>query len=89
MIARLKSVARSFKREITVYRRVLKDPRTPWLAKAFLGAAVVYTLSPIDIIPDFVPVIGHLDDLVIVPILVALGMSLIPRGVVAECRRHA
>lgn len=83
----LKSIAMRFRREVAVYRHVLKHPQTPWPAKALLGAAVLYTLSPIDIIPDFVPLIGHLDDLILVPILVYFGLKLIPVQVMEDCRR--
>ena len=88
MVIELKSVAKRFRSEIDLYRMVLKDPRTPWYAKFFLGAAVVYTLSPIDIVPDFIPVIGHLDDLIVVPILVLIGLRLIPPEIITEHRQQ-
>ena len=68
-----------FKKEINFYQAVLKDPRTPGLSKFFLGLAVAYVLNPIDLIPDFIPVIGHLDDLIIVPVLIFIAIKLIPR----------
>lgn len=74
------------KREIRVYRLVLKDQRTPRLAKWLLGAAIGYAVSPIDLIPDFIPVIGHLDDALIVPGLFAMAVWLIPKEVINECR---
>jgi uncharacterized membrane protein YkvA (DUF1232 family) len=83
---RLTSIARLFRQELRVYRLVLKDKRTPWLAKVLLGAAIAYTLMPIDIIPDFIPILGHLDDLVIVPVLVVAGLKLIPKEVVDDAR---
>ena len=70
-----------------MYRLVRKDPRTPMLAKILLGLAVGYALLPFDPIPDFIPVIGHLDDLIIVPGLIILALQLIPVEVVADCRR--
>lgn len=73
---------------IRLYQMVLRDRRTPWLAKVLLGAALAYLLSPIDIIPDFIPVIGYLDDIVIVPLLVFLAIKLIPKSIVAECREQ-
>lgn len=85
-MARLKSIAQNLKKELKVYQLVLKDKRTPRLAKAFLGLAVLYALSPIDLIPDFIPVIGHLDDLIIIPLLVLLALQFIPKEVVEECR---
>jgi len=86
---RLKAVARNLKREIQVYRLVLKDYRTPRLAKILLGLAVGYAILPFDIIPDFIPVIGQLDDLIIVPALIIVALKLIPKEVVEECRARA
>jgi uncharacterized membrane protein YkvA (DUF1232 family) len=77
---------RQIKRELVVYRLVLADPRTPLPAKILLGLAVGYLLMPFDIIPDFIPVIGQLDDVLIVPGLVLLALRLIPGEVVEECR---
>jgi uncharacterized membrane protein YkvA (DUF1232 family) len=84
----LRDTAARIKTELAVYRLVLKHPRTPLLAKVLLGLAVGYALLPFDLIPDFIPVLGHLDDLVIVPALVILAMWLIPQEVVAECRKE-
>ena len=86
---RLKAVGRSLKREIQVYRLVLKDHRTPRFAKILLGLAVGYAVLPFDIIPDFIPVIGHLDDLIIVPALIVVALRMIPKEVVDECRARA
>lgn len=83
----LRRVARSLKQELAVYRLVLKDPRTPRLPKLLLGLAVGYALLPFDLIPDFIPVIGQLDDLIIVPGLIILALKLIPPEVVADYRR--
>ena len=89
MFDTLKSAARAFKHEVKVYRLVLRDDRTPGLAKILLGLAVGYALSPVDLIPDFIPVIGHLDDLVIVPVLVFIALKLIPETVIKDCRIKA
>lgn len=86
MFQQLRSTASKLKNELKVYRLVLKDRRTPRLAKFLLGLAVAYLLLPFDIIPDFIPVIGHLDDLVVIPILVILALKMIPREVIEECR---
>lgn len=82
----LRDTAARLKTELAVYRRVLKHRETPMLAKLLLGLAVGYALLPFDLIPDFIPVLGHLDDLVIVPGLVVLALWLIPGEVVRECR---
>lgn len=84
----LQEVAKLFKRELRVYRLALKDPRTPRLAKILLGLAIGYVLLPFDLIPDFIPVLGHLDELVIVPGLIFLALKLIPADVVAACRQQ-
>ncbi len=68
---------------------VLQDPRTPRVAKYLLAAAVGYVLSPIDLIPDWIPFLGQLDDLIVVAILVWLAVKLIPKEVVEECRQRA
>ena len=88
VLGRLRSLGRRLKREVAVYRLVLKDRRTPWLGKLFLGMAVGYVLLPFDIIPDFIPVVGYLDDAIIVPGRALLGLALIPREVVDDCRRR-
>jgi uncharacterized membrane protein YkvA (DUF1232 family) len=86
MFQRLKSYAAAARREIKIYRLLLRDKRTPLIAKAFLGLAVAYLLMPFDIIPDFIPVVGQLDDLILVPSLIFIGLKLIPRPLLAEYR---
>jgi uncharacterized membrane protein YkvA (DUF1232 family) len=81
-----KDLARAFKRELAVYRRVLADERTPLSAKIFLGLAVSYLCMPFDLIPDFIPVLGQLDDVVIVPALIYLALRFIPRELLDEHR---
>src|SRR5438132_13471399 len=85
---RSKEITRAFKRELIVYQRVLRDERTPVVAKLFLDLAIGYLLMPFDLIPDFIPVIGHLDDVVIVPALVFIALRFVPRELVAEHRTH-
>jgi uncharacterized membrane protein YkvA (DUF1232 family) len=83
---RLREVAESIKREVEVYRRVLNHPRTPLASKVLLGAALGYALMPFDLIPDFLPVAGHLDDAIVVPVLVLLALWFLPKNVLAESR---
>jgi len=85
-MSRLRAVAKRFRDELVFYRRVVGHRRTPRLARILLGTAIGYTLMPFDLIPDFVPVVGHLDDLIVVPLLVVVAMKLVPPDVVAECR---
>jgi uncharacterized membrane protein YkvA (DUF1232 family) len=66
-----------------------KDPRVPWYAKAFAACVVGYAFSPIDLIPDFIPVLGYLDDLILVPLGIALAIKMIPPAVLKECREKA
>jgi uncharacterized membrane protein YkvA (DUF1232 family) len=82
-------IRRCLRRELTVCRLIASHPRTPKLSKILLGAAVGYAAMPFDLIPDFIPVIGHLDDAVIVPGLVALALRMIPKDVIRECRARA
>lgn len=89
MFEKLKSLGRSLKREVTVYQLVIQDKRTPKLAKLLLMLAVGYVLLPFDIIPDFIPVIGHVDDAVIVPALVLLTLRYVPQAVLDDCRMRA
>jgi uncharacterized membrane protein YkvA (DUF1232 family) len=85
----LRSRARALKTETLALYLACRDPRVPWYAKA-LGAAVVgYALSPIDLIPDFIPVLGYLDDLILIPAGIALLIRLVPAAVMAEMRERA
>ena len=67
---------------------MLKHPLTPRASRVFLGAAIAYAVSPIDLIPDFIPVIGLLDDVIVLPALIWLALRLIPRDVIADCRNR-
>ena len=83
---RLVKLARRFQSEIGMYRAILRDPRCPRLARWLLGAAVAYALSPIDLIPDFIPVLGHFDDALILPLLIWLARRALPRELIREHR---
>jgi len=85
---KLKSLTKQLKREFAVYRLVLKHPQTPWVAKLFLGLAVGYLLLPFDLIPDFIPIIGQLDDVVIIPALLYLALLFIPKWIIQSCREQ-
>lgn len=89
MFQNLKSRARALKNEAFAIYLAAKDPRTPWYAKALILLVVAHTLSPIDLIPDFIPVLGYLDDLIITPLGLALAIQLIPAGVLKEAREKA
>ncbi len=85
-IDRGKFLVQAFCEEIAFYRRVLRHPRTPRVSRVLLGCAIAYALSPIDLIPDFIPLAGHLDDVLILPVMIWFSFHLIPREVLAECR---
>jgi len=88
IINKLKALGKQLKLELKVYRLVLKHPQTPWVAKLFLGLAVAYLLLPFDLIPDFIPVIGQLDDVVIIPVLLYLALLFIPQSIIQSCREQ-
>jgi uncharacterized membrane protein YkvA (DUF1232 family) len=83
-----KQLVRSFKRELIVYQRVLRDERTPVSAKLLLALAMGYFCMPFDLIPDFIPVIGHFDDAIVIPALVFAALRLVPREIVSEHREQ-
>ncbi|MBI1794661.1 MAG: DUF1232 domain-containing protein [Chloroflexi bacterium] len=89
MLEQLKSRARALKRETLALYFAVRDPRTPWYAKSFAALVIAYAFSPIDLIPDFIPVIGYLDDLILVPAGIALALKMIPREVMEEARLTA
>jgi len=89
MLAKLKQRARHLKAETFALYLTARDPRTPWYAKLLVAGIVAYAFSPIDLIPDFVPVLGYLDDLILIPIGIFLAIRLVPHQVLAECRVRA
>jgi uncharacterized membrane protein YkvA (DUF1232 family) len=84
-----KQQAQRLKLETYALYRACRDPRVPWYAKLVAGGVLAYLFSPIDLIPDFIPVIGFLDDLIVVPLGIALVLKLIPPQVMVECRAQA
>ena len=88
-MGRLAAWAHALKRESLVLYYAARDPRTPWYAKVLAGLIVAYALSPIDLIPDFIPILGYLDDLIITPGGIWLAVRLIPPEVMAEARATA
>lgn len=89
ILTRLKQNARRFKAETFALYLASRDPRTPWYAKLLIVIVVAYAFSPIDLIPDFVPVLGYLDDIILVPLGIALAIKLVPQAVLAESRARA
>ncbi|MFN2245112.1 MAG: YkvA family protein [Anaerolineae bacterium] len=88
-LERWKARARQLKQETYALYLAYRDPRTPWYAKVLAGVVVAYAFSPIDLIPDPVPVLGYLDDLLLVPLGIALAIRVIPAPVLADCRAQA
>jgi uncharacterized membrane protein YkvA (DUF1232 family) len=89
MLNKIKSWARRLKRDAHAIYLAAQSPRVPWHARILAIAVAGYALSPIDLIPDFIPVLGYVDDLIIVPLGIWLVLSLIPDDVMAECRAMA
>ena len=89
LFARLRLWARTIKRDVHALWQAARDPRTPWYAKVLALVVAAYALSPIDLIPDFIPVLGYLDDLVIVPLGIWLVVRLIPVELMSEHRAIA
>jgi uncharacterized membrane protein YkvA (DUF1232 family) len=89
MLERLRTWARNLKTDVVALWLAARDPRVPWYAKVLAGMVAAYALSPIDLIPDFVPVLGYADDLLIVPLGIFLAIKLIPPELLEEHRRTA
>jgi uncharacterized membrane protein YkvA (DUF1232 family) len=87
-LARWKEKAKQLKNEVYVLYQALKDPRTPWYAKALITLIAAYVLSPVDLIPDFIPVLGYLDDIVLVTVVVLMVRKMIPKEVLEEYRQR-
>jgi uncharacterized membrane protein YkvA (DUF1232 family) len=86
---RWKDRARALKNESYALFLAVRDARTPWYAKLFCGIVVAYAFSPIDLVPDFIPILGYLDDLILVPLGISIAVKMIPVDVLQECRLQA
>jgi len=82
----LKTKATALKAKLEILYLAFQDKRTPWYAKALIAMVIAYALSPIDLIPDFIPVLGYLDDLLLIPAGIALVIKLIPANVLLDCK---
>jgi uncharacterized membrane protein YkvA (DUF1232 family) len=89
MLASLKARAKRLQTETYALYLAYKDPAVPWYARAFAAFVVAHTVSPIDLIPDFIPVLGYLDDLIITPVGIALALRMIPPEVMTRARQAA
>ena len=89
MLAQLNELANRLKRQLVALHLATRDSRTPWAAKVLAVCVLGYALSPIDLIPDFIPILGYVDDLVLVPLGIYLVIKLIPREVLADCQARA
>jgi uncharacterized membrane protein YkvA (DUF1232 family) len=89
LLAHLKERASRLKAETHALYLAARHPGTPWYAKLLVAAIVAYALSPIDLIPDFVPILGYLDDLLLIPLGIALAIRMIPSSILEECRARS
>lgn len=89
MLDKLTQRAKALQNEIYALYLASRDPRAPWYAKAIIACVLAYAVSPIDLIPDFIPVLGYLDDLVLLPLGIYLALKLLPPAVLADARLHA
>lgn len=89
MFDKINTWARGLKRQIFILYFACKDERVPWHAKAFTACVVAYAFSPIDIIPDFIPILGYLDDVILVPIGIMIALKMIPKSVLTDCEVKA
>lgn len=87
--AALRPWARILKQDALALYLAARHPRTPWLAKLIIAGVVAYALSPVDLIPDFIPVLGYLDDLILLPLGISLAIKMLPSELLHECRERA
>lgn len=86
---RVKSWAKQLKRHLFMLYIACRDSRVPWYAKVFTACVVAYAFSPVDLIPDFIPVLGYIDDIILVPLGIFLALKMIPAPVLADCEKQA
>src|SRR3954469_13486781 len=89
MFAKLKVWAKNLKRQIFILYFACKDSRVPWYAKVFTACVVAYAFSPIDLIPDFIPILGYLDDVIILPLGIMFALKMLPKDVISDCEVKA
>lgn len=89
MLNKIKARSKELKKEIAALYLASRRKDVPWYAKTFVAVIIAYALSPIDLIPDFIPVLGYLDDLVLIPLGIIIAIRLIPQPTMQECRREA
>lgn len=85
----VKAWARRLKRDVMALWLAARDPRTPWYAKAMAAAVATYALSPVDLVPDFIPILGYLDDVILLPLGIALAVRMVPPPLMLEFRQAA
>jgi uncharacterized membrane protein YkvA (DUF1232 family) len=89
VFSKWKSWAKQLKRQIFVLYLAYKDDRSPWFAKLFAVCVVAYAFSPIDLVPDFIPILGYLDDVIIVPLGIMVALRMMPQTVIVDCKIKA
>lgn len=89
LLEQVKLTANALKRDLVALHFAARDSRTPWHTTAFVICLIAYALSPIDLIPDFIPVLGYLDDLLLLPVGISIAIMIIPESVMVDCRERA
>ncbi|MDF2000211.1 MULTISPECIES: YkvA family protein [Peribacillus] len=89
MLKKIKAWTRNLKKQVFILYFAYKDNRVPWYAKLFAACVVAYAFSPIDLIPDFIPILGYIDDVIIVPLGIMLALKMIPASVLTDCEEKA
>ncbi|MCM3674642.1 YkvA family protein [Peribacillus simplex] len=89
MLKKIKAWTRNLKKHVFILYFAYKDNRVPWYAKLFAACVVAYAFSPIDLIPDFIPILGYIDDVIIVPLGIMLALKMIPASVLTDCEEKA